>query len=673
MVLVGFLAVLGAGAYFGFTRYRERAKQAAEERDQAEKKLLPTSTYDATADIVDEDFRLRLKWPGKGFKMLRQEDARRVFHDTLAGIVHEKGCQLLVVGDYSPGADLAAVAKAGQQTIPGTHVRDSEITATQVLGRPAARFEVETNASGLNFHHEHVVIERDGWFLRFGRINQVGAQCTPPRVEDVVVLEEGTVRGRNLTGFTQDHERPQYRVRGSTLESVVHRLRVSAPEGSGLLVGSAVALTDREAAALIASMGVSLFISTSPAPPISVETYTTEWVNGAAGLYGGTAEKATVPASGGRPPLTASIVPGPAPYESLYAFEVIDGRLVVYRAVYATKLRPDALEHVKQTRASVHVLSEAEAASLSSELPSVDPTRKVGPDRALRSGKLVHYTAGFTLPLPPSSYQPQVVDGRGEEIVVNVPRPTWGVDTTVIVSPRATDLASAQRAVAAKLIEVPEADLAVTAAPAVGKHTRGRIDYIAGGAPSVVDVVSVAGHAHTIHIATSGPTAWVDAAEPETRSLIEKLTVSSTPSADSSIGDRVVRNDRLGFELALPAASWSVQTIQLAPNQWFVTYGIKSDLGDVFIFAAGLDDAEADFTADVIEQQLVAKFVQGTDVPERTQATLGGAPAKRIAFSSKIDAIVSSSGGTLFFIVVESKVGKTLDPVKVYDGFRLLD
>ena len=38
-------------------------------RDRDDRRLTATSTDDATAPIVDEDYRFRLAWPGPGWKL----------------------------------------------------------------------------------------------------------------------------------------------------------------------------------------------------------------------------------------------------------------------------------------------------------------------------------------------------------------------------------------------------------------------------------------------------------------------------------------------------------------------------------------------------------------------------------------------------------------------------
>ncbi len=669
LVALTFLGLLAGVAAYGFKRYTERAKQAAEQKEQAEKKLLPTSTHDATADLVDDDFKLTLKWPGKGFKMLRQEEARHILPDTLAGIIHEGGCQLVVIGDYSPGADPILIAKAGLASVPGTHLRSTDPVRATVLGREGVRFEIDTEIMGMHFQQTHQIIERDGWFLRFATMRRPEAKCTLPDLASQVSLQEGKVQGRNLAGVAHDQERPQYRVRGSTFESVVHRLRLTAPPGTHLMVGEPVAEQDREAAALVASKGVSLWIGSVPTPAVPLDAYRAQWIDATAEDAGAPAEKLSL--SGARGPLEAAIIKGPAPYETLWAFEASADRVVVYRAVSTPTLREEARDLVQRTRDALHVLGDAEAAELARSLPKSAPTRRVGPDRALRGGTFKHYATGLTIPMPASAHLPQLVDVRGDDVVLTFARPAAGIESAVVLMGREVGLSQAQARVAAELIGVKESELTVVPGEPVAGLARARAAYFVAGTDSVIDIVALPGSSHTAYLATMGPRKWVDAAEAETSAFVANAKFAA-PIRQEQIAPTSLRHERLGFELTLPAALWEIEPLKLAENQWFVAYKADSPQGQVFVFAVGLDDAEAEFTGAVIEQQLIGKFVKGTDVPERKPAALGDAPASRVTISPKQDAIFANVGGTLYFLVVDSKSEGSLDATKIYRDFRVL-
>ena len=667
VVAVVLVAFLGSVAYFGVKRYQERAKQAEQAREDAEKKVVPTSNYDATADIVDDDFRLRLKWPGKGHKMMRQEEAQRAYSGAIAQILELKGCMLVVTAEYAPGVDLVDMATALRTAVPGLQ-RGGDVSRIRFLDRDAATFETDNTTLGFTYHQRHTVFERDGWFLRFAEMDRPDVECTPPRPADVVTLLDGTVAGRNVTAASPDEDTPHYRIRGGSFTSAPHRLRVDAPAGTTLGGPRIVAELDRNAVAQIAAVGGTVLIDSLAAPATPVEALRTRWATSA-----GEVTPVVVPSAAAArtaAPIDAAALRNGA-FETLFAFERVDDRLLVFRVSYAPSQRAQMLERVALARASTTVLSADKASELERSLPK-QGFRKTGPRQSVRGGRFVHYDKGIRADLPQDTFRIAVEDGRDPGIALYAAQPKHGIETVLSIGAHAPgdDLLATQRDLASRLTVVDASALSVASAPAFGSLARNRFGYLLYGEDASVDIVSMTMGETVIHVAVSGFTSNVQAAEPVTRAFIDGLDFGTRPIEESVVRDGHLKSERFGFELELPGKGWKVEARERQPQM--VVYEARQEKRVASIMALALGDASVDFISSLLEQELIRRIAKGSDVPERTPAKLGALEANRISISPRVDIVLATTTETLFVVCVESNEPRDLKPDEIYGGFRLL-
>ncbi len=661
------VALFGSLAYYGAKRYQERAKQAEQAREDAEKKVLPTSTYDATDDIVDDDFRLRLKWPGKGYKMLRQEEAQRAYSGAIAQVMELKGCMLMVTAEYAPGVDLIEMATALRTAVPGLQ-RAGDVSRITFLGRDAATFETDNTTLGFSYRQRHTVLERDGWFLRFAEMERRDLECKPPPAADVVTLLEGTVLGRNVTAASPDEDTPHYRIRGGTFASVPHRLRVEAPAGTTLGGPRLVAEIDRNAVAQIAAVGGDVIIDSLPAPATPIEALRTRWAEAA-----GEVTPVVVPSASATrttDPIGAGALRTGA-FETLFAFERIDDRLLVFRVTYAPSLRSQMVERVALARASTTVLSAEKVAELERSLPKRG-FRKTGPQQAVRGGRFVHYGKGIRADLPKDTFRIAVEDGRDPSVVLHTAQPKLGIETVVSIGAYEPggDIAAAQRDLASRLTAVDASGLSAGSAPALGSHARSRFGYLLYGEDASMDIVSITIGATVVHVAVSGFTSNVQAADPVTRAFLDGIDFATRPIEESVVREGHLISDRFGFEIELPGKGWTLEA-KKSPAQ-MVLYEARQGKRAATIMAIALGDASGDFIASMLEQELIRRIAKGSDVPERAPAKLGALDANRVRISSKVDIVLATTTETLFVVCVEGSEPFGLEPDEVYRGFRLL-
>ena len=120
---------------------RDRVDPAAEAR-----KVTPTSTDDATAPLVDEDFRFRLAWPGEGWKVLHERDARRLNGDAVAGLLHKQVMTIVIV-ESLPGLEREAFTQLVIDNLAFTD-KQSSVEVRTVDGHDESRILVTGTQDG---------------------------------------------------------------------------------------------------------------------------------------------------------------------------------------------------------------------------------------------------------------------------------------------------------------------------------------------------------------------------------------------------------------------------------------------------------------------------------------------------------------------------------------------
>jgi len=153
-------------AFFGFRRIEQQTEElAAQQRDIAAK-VTPTSTADATADLVDADDLFTLKWPGPGYKILGEAEARRIGPAAIGGVVADGGCMLLVTAEQIPGGEIEAVTRSFIDGMAAQQKVTNVFEKSTFQGHPAVRFELSAKMQGVPYLFKSTVVERDGWFFQ---------------------------------------------------------------------------------------------------------------------------------------------------------------------------------------------------------------------------------------------------------------------------------------------------------------------------------------------------------------------------------------------------------------------------------------------------------------------------------------------------------------------------
>ena len=130
--------------------------KAAEAETNA-RRVSAASTANATEAVVDEARRFRLSWPGPGWKLLHEAEARKLAPEAVAGAMSDRGITAVVVVRRAATTDLGPyVAQLiDRLVLDERQVERNE--AEKFLGKDARRFIVKGTADGVALRYAGLV------------------------------------------------------------------------------------------------------------------------------------------------------------------------------------------------------------------------------------------------------------------------------------------------------------------------------------------------------------------------------------------------------------------------------------------------------------------------------------------------------------------------------------
>jgi hypothetical protein len=225
-------------------------------------KVTVESDYDATLPIEDEAFRFRLVQPGPGWKLLHEQDIRRMLPDAVAGAVSADGIFGGVIVEKLPGISLDKAVELVGAMLPQALVERDE--ATTVGGLPAHSTRFTAVIEGSNFRHVRVVFVRGDYLYQ---IMSWGLADTtePAELEPFVAafsLTEGEIR-------EQVDERPPveqadgvtWHIRDGKFQSVVSGLTLAPTGAWRYLVGQELTQVNPEAELAMVDSGSNAYFA----------------------------------------------------------------------------------------------------------------------------------------------------------------------------------------------------------------------------------------------------------------------------------------------------------------------------------------------------------------------------------------------------------------------------
>jgi hypothetical protein len=214
-------------------------KDAKQEQEDNSRRLTADSPHDATEPIVDEDWRFELRWPGEGWKLMREQDASQITPGAIAGAVHRDSPNVAVIIEEMPGVSLDTAAEIMRSALPGENIEFDATERVTVAGKEAVRFSASTTLDeariryvNIGFLHDDHLFQLQSWGLEH--------RYPPERLQAVVDafrLLDGEVTGRASPVKRIDTAGVGWIVEAGAYRSAISGVAIDPPAGWHVAVG----------------------------------------------------------------------------------------------------------------------------------------------------------------------------------------------------------------------------------------------------------------------------------------------------------------------------------------------------------------------------------------------------------------------------------------------------
>lgn len=663
---------LGVGGYIGFKRYVERAEQAKRQAAELETQIVPGASYDATRDLVDEDFRFRLSWPGKGFKLLGEQEAKRITPDSVAGLMDDKGCLGIVIAESFPGADLPTVTQSlvDQMPLDPKHVRS--LGPRSFFGLDGMHYLVEGRINGTEARYENALVKRGDYVYQ---VQSMTLASRAPGCFDTVVgafsFLEGEATGRKLDATLHPVERAGFRVRARRFESAAHRLSFEVPEGVRLAVADDVGRYDADAAFVALDTHTTLAVGRAVVAGGDPQAFGAALIGAwEAGLASEPSHDAPSVTLGDGRSIALRRIPGPTGFESLAGHWVHEGDAYWVRAWHPASKSAEGSLAASTMLSKLRCLGRAEADRLAVELPRVDDQLRLHEHAVLRGGRYVDFEDAYTLRIPEGPWLTSTevaAFGYDASTKLLLRRADLGFVAALIEDEAASGDALLRAQIAAlSRIEPTSIDFETLPATAGVELRRAHVQ-LATGSVGRYQIETRAHRGKRLHLFVFGLAQNLERAAVELAELSRGLELAPPPPAETDWSGSTLTDRRFGFELGLPSGTWTMEakTNELGPLS--KSYSLSSSKGVVTAIAFHTPTSELEFLQGLIEQNVSRA---GGPPAERSATVVAGLPATRLVWPSS-EAVLVRQGTILVAIVVEARpLG--VEATEVYAKLRFL-
>jgi hypothetical protein len=668
-----------------------------EKLDEESRKVTTDSTADAHEPIVDEDYRFRLDWPGEGWKLLGEEDARKLLPSAVAGVYKDGWLFGVVIVEQADVVDIDAFFETIVESMPLEDKHLVERESVQFVGRRAVRFVLTGQISGIRARYVGYVFESEGHLYQVLGSSVVGRPGVSASGHqpffDAFSLLPGEVRGREATTSTPDRQGVGWTVENGTFLSAAYGIRVDPPEGWRVAVGAELDEIDVDAEVALVSQKPEAYIvlTAEVIRGVDHDTYSAKVSLGRQEDCVSTGPPVEMSVFGRTVPMKRyrMHVPLAVDYVQGLAFEGDLGVQVVGWSVAPATSR--ALPRIEAAVAGIRFLEAEELKALRLRLGRAAGRSQVGKGWALRAGRYTNFELGLRWERPEGYWR--VTAGQaaraeyGEETLLVFEEPSLGLIGYLTACPiiEVTPEEYHDRVIDEGKEMVGVTDEISSAPIALGEgHGRvSTIDTTPDGVPFRFRHMTAVHGDLGVQISVSGFKGNMGAPEAEAaaRDVVRALFLPSrTPPAMETSGSRYT-DRRMGYEFDLPG--WSCRTMTPVRIKalgssvaWSKERGMVQTLA-VCVFGQVQDmDWFRKFVTQVFREK-VGRMAGAA--PEQDRSTLGGVPCDRIVWDgdgrgTRAEALLLQRGNIFYCLLAVGPSGrKALDVEALKAGFRLLD
>ena len=635
------------------------------EREEVARRVTPDSTDDATQPIVDEDYKFQIEWPGEGWKLLREHEAKKILPDAVAVAVFGGGHFAAVIVEQATGATTTDMLDLVTHGLNGEQITVVSREPLTYLSKEAEQVVIEVTRGDIRFRHVIVGFVHQDYFFQliaWGVANKTKVEDFAPFFDKFSLLP-GTIEPRTTSSAQpQDLQGLGWVLEGGYFRSAVTNVAVRPREGWRVVVGSELEeMSDEADVGLVRSDPEAyIMLLTEPVSPGASDAFLQDRRRELAETVDTMPEETPIAATFAGADLqlwrhdTGMV-------HLLHGVQIREGVGIQVLAWHLAGLRERALPQIHEGLASFDFLTPAQGASLRAQLSAApDPQNSVGIGWAIRGGIYRDFNHRLQWTAPEGFWRMRGGEGARDVVdggVLSVEGLDHGIHAAIVVGDASeggledwrTHVESSWSIEVLERTTVEEDD-----GRPMGR-TRGRATL--GGTP--YDFVLGYGVRDGVGIAMTawGPSSLTKADPDAIARVLEPLQILDDLPETTSDGR--FEDHRLGFALTPPAGFilHDETPEQLAPVGRLVFWKKgKSQIGVTALCVLG-EGQDEDWFQSFIEQTVLQEFVGSvrSGSTTRGETELAGRPGRQFTWKSlreRVESVFISERRTVYSVTL---------------------
>ena len=372
-------------------------------------------------DIVDTDYRFRLKSMGNQWKMMDQRKISGILPDAAAGAVHIKGVWGAVIVEPLEGMSITDYANLTQTNMENAGMIVTEPVPAELSGKPGLGYSANGMMDGLEFNYDVTTLLHQGFgyqVLTWGTSSQYQAHLAK-EFRDNFVIEEGEVQTRSSSGIVADFNGVGHRVRDNLFESVISGMSATSTKDWSLMIGAELKQSHDSAEFGLKNTKLNMYFVVVPelisGMPKDAYAHHVSRVFSEVVAEQGKAEKSnrTIPVSiGGKiVEFTHYTVTEPVTMQWYFGVTFHDQKAYQFLSWSLSQNKEASLQALQNACQQVQYLTPNEIGKLDQQLRASPETEDdVGPDWCVRNGVYRDFTFGFTWEKPKGYWETKAGD-----------------------------------------------------------------------------------------------------------------------------------------------------------------------------------------------------------------------------------------------------------------------
>ncbi len=645
--------------------------------------------------IVDHDFSFRLEKRDDTWRLLGEEDVRKIVPDALAGGTSLGGVWGAIIAETAFTSDVKEYAEV---LLSGMELENKVVELSEPVtfgGRNAYRTVVRGTTAGIDFRFRNTVYMKDGWafqVLSWG-VAQASNATALTFFESKYTILPDEARGRTMQTETIDTNGVGWRMLGGVFESAALRM-AAEPRGDWRVVVGAELMgmsSSAEVGLVHTNPEIYVIVIAEPVAGADRKAFRQSMLDDAK-LGATEAAPKTLSVMGGEREFLDLHTEETLPLDWLYGVFFVDDFCFQVRTWHTSRIsKEEAGEYIRDGLAGLRVLESEDLARLERDLDAMpDSQNRVGTTYSLRRGIYRDFASNLTWTKPEGYWRVLVGEearAENEDATLHLEEPALGIFGLLIIEPSfgVEDLdfhrLIQENTFGADHAIMGEEPRAVTLGKEKGLTSVANLDF--GAYEIEYHVVTVTNEAVAVQLLLYGLPGNLAAASGSVNAAIAGLRFTDLEPVTET--EQRYRDERLGFEFRPPSSDWrrSDRTPEpLRSVSSFMAWTNEDDATIQVMTICALGEGQDE----VWFQELVETMARGNlerldeeirdSSPTTGRGTLAGLPCRVLRWepaSGTIDILHLLRDRTFYGVLIAGPSEADLDVSAIAKGLRLLD